>query len=94
MTVANDPEFEALVRSTIDKSIAVGRALQLRETPISQATFDAACNRIAKLEAVLREIVHEYDNTYDASIEPADSRWTAAASIPVEVMERAKALLR
>lgn len=47
---------------------------------------------IRKLEAVLREIVHEYENTYDASIEPGDLQWHAAASIPVEVMERAKRL--
>lgn len=87
-------QFEETVRTTIDKSIAVGRALQLRETPIRQATLDAACDRIAKLEAVLRAIVEEYDDTYDASIEPGDSHWTAAASIPVDVMERAKALLR
>lgn len=58
-----------------------------------QALVDAI-ERIAKLEAVLRQIVDEYDDTYDASIEPGDSYWTAAASIPVEVMERAKALLR
>jgi hypothetical protein len=60
---------------------------------ISRKTLDAACDRISKLESVLRQIVSEYDNTYDASCEPGDSYWTSAASIPVEVMERAKALL-
>jgi hypothetical protein len=41
---------------------------------------------------VLREIVHEYDQTYDAEQHP-DGRWTSAASIPVEVMQRAKHLV-
>lgn len=55
-------------------------------------TLDAACNRIEKLEAVLRAIVHEYDNTYDGDCE--DGIWTAAANIPVEVMQRAQELLK
>lgn len=74
-----------------DTLVAPMRALGAQ---VSVDTLDAACDRIAKLEAVLREIVHEYDNTYDASIEPGDSHWTAAASIPVEVMERAERLIK
>lgn len=50
--------------------------------PAAQKAMGFQAERIGKLEAVLREIVDEYDNTY------------GAASIPVEVMERAKALLR
>lgn len=56
------------------------------------AELDRRADRIAKLEKVLRAIVDEYDNTYDGDCE--GGIWTAAASIDVEVMERAKALLR
>jgi hypothetical protein len=77
------------IRAIVDQTLVQ----PMRELAAKQ-TLDAACNRIEKLEKVLREIVDEYDDTYDASIEPGDSHWTAAASIPVEVMERAKALLR
>lgn len=55
-------------------------------------TYWAAVDRIDKLEAVLRQIVREYDQTYDADCE--EGIWTSAASIPVEVMQRAQALLR
>lgn len=48
----------------------------------------------AELLSCLKAIVHEYDNTYDASIEPGDSHWTAAASIPVEVMQRAERVIK
>lgn len=48
----------------------------------------------AELLSCLKAIVHEYDNTYDASIEPGDSHWTAAASIPVEVMQHAERLIK
>lgn len=58
---------------------------------VSHETFAAATNRIDKLEAVLRQIVDEYSNTYDADCK--GGHWTAAASIPVEVMERARSLL-
>lgn len=75
-----------------DTLVAPMRAV--RAAQVSVGTLDAACDRIAKLEAVLREIVHEYEDTYDASIESGDTHWTAAANIPVEVMERAKALLK
>jgi hypothetical protein len=47
----------------------------------------------AALLSVLREIVHHYDQTYDADCEPGGS-WAAAASIPVAVMERAEALVK
>lgn len=47
-----------------------------------------------QLLSCLKAIVHEYDNTYDASIEPGDSHWTAAASIPVEVMQHAERLIK
>lgn len=60
---------------------------------MSNDTLSAACNRIEKLEAVLREIVSEYDQTYDGEIH-SDGSWTSAASIPVEVMQRAQALLK
>ena len=60
---------------------------------VSIETLDAATNRIAKLEAVLRDIVREYDQTYDGEIHN-DGSWTSAASIPVDVMNRAVALLR
>jgi hypothetical protein len=77
------------IRAIVDQTLVQ----PMREIAHKQ-TLDAACDRIEKLEKVLRQIVDEYDDTYDASIEPGDSHWTAAASIPVEVMERAKALLR
>lgn len=77
------------IRAIVEETLVKPMREQAR-----QASLDAACNRIEKLEKVLREIVAEYDDTYDASIEPGDAYWTAAASIPVEVMERAKALLR
>lgn len=60
---------------------------------VSIATLNAATDRIAKLEKVLREIVDEYHDTYDADCDDA-GRWKAAASIPVDVMERAAALLK
>lgn len=60
---------------------------------VSAQSLEAACNRIEKLEAVLREIVHEYDQTYDGD-QHSDGSWTSAACIPVEVMERAQALLK
>ena len=66
-----------------------------------EKNLDAKADELVRLRAVnaellscLKAIVHEYDNTYDASIEPGDTHWTAAANIPVEVMERAKALLK
>lgn len=44
------------------------------------------------LRAVLEEIVHEYDQTYDADGD-STGRWTGAASIPVAVMLRAQRVL-
>ncbi len=44
------------------------------------------------LRAVLREIVHEYDQTYDCDGDTTGS-WKGAASIPVEVMQRAARLV-
>jgi hypothetical protein len=76
------------------RSIVEATLVQPMREMAHKQTLDAACDRIAKLEKVLRQIVDEYDDTYDASIEPGDSYWTSAASIPVEVMERAKALLK
>ena len=55
--------------------------------------IDAQRERITKLEQVLREIVHEYDQTYDAETDTSGI-WSSAASIPVHVMERASALLK
>jgi hypothetical protein len=60
---------------------------------VTNETYAAAVDRIDKLEAVLREIVREYDQTHDGEIH-SDGSWTHAASIPVEVMERAQRLLR
>lgn len=58
----------------------------------SNALHDAA-TRIVTLESVLQQIVDEYDNTYDADTDTS-GMWSSAASIPVEVMERAQRLLR
>lgn len=55
--------------------------------------IDAQRERITKLEQVLREIVYEFDQTYDGEIQ-CDGSWTGAASIPVHVMRRAQALLK
>lgn len=60
---------------------------------VTNETYAAAVDRIDKLEAVLRQIVHEYDQTHGGEIH-SDGTWSSAASIPVEVMERAQALLR
>lgn len=49
------------------------------------------CAEIEKLRGVLGPIVHEYEQTYDVDVQ--GDHWTQAAQIPVEVMERAKALL-
>jgi hypothetical protein len=57
-----------------------------------EAILDAAA-RIVELESVLEKIVREYDDTYDAETDTTGI-WTSAASIPVEVMERAQRLLR
>jgi hypothetical protein len=47
------------------------------------ANLDRKNDRIAKLEAVLRQIVSEYENTYDADCD--GDVWTGAASIPADV---------
>lgn len=65
---------------------------------IDKAVKDSAADqkrseRMRSLEVVLRQIVHEYDQTYDGEIH-SDGTWSSAASIPVAVMERAKALLK
>lgn len=60
---------------------------------VTNETYSAAVDRIDKLEATLRQIVHEYDQTYDGEIH-GNGAWSSAASIPVDVMERAKALLK
>lgn len=60
---------------------------------VTNETYAAAVDRIDKLEAVLRQIVQEYDQTHDGEIH-SDGSWTSAASIPIEVMERAQALLK
>jgi hypothetical protein len=83
-------QFEQDVTAAIAKAIAAGRALQRNESAI---TINAAADRIEKVEGVLREILHAYENTYDAECEPGGV-WIAAASIPIDVMERAKALLK
>lgn len=41
---------------------------------------------------VLRQIVHEYDQTYDA--ESDGGTWKSAASVPAEVMQRAASLVK
>lgn len=60
--------------------------------------IDAELTRLravnAELLSCLKAIYHEYDQSYDASIEPGDSHWTAAASIPVEVMQHAERLIK
>lgn len=82
------------IREIVETTLVAPARAMAAQARVSHGALDAACDRISKLEAVLRQIVDEYDDTYDASIEPGDTHWTAAASIPVEVMERAKALLR
>jgi hypothetical protein len=79
----------------IDKAVKDSAATEKlhQQARISKQSLDAACDRIARLEAVLREIVREYDQTHDGEIH-SDGSWTHAASIPVEVMERAQALLK
>ncbi len=60
-----------------------------------QVNAEVAHNQAKKihaLEAVLRRIVHEYDQTYDAEQDCASGRWLGAASIPLDVMEEAKRL--
>ncbi len=60
----------------------------------SQEMENANAALIAKapdLFEVLKQIVHEYSNTYDADCE--GGYWKGAASIDVEVMERAKRLV-
>lgn len=44
------------------------------------------------LRDVLADIVYEYRNSYDADCEPGGS-WKAAASLPVDLMERAAKLV-
>jgi hypothetical protein len=68
--------------------IAAGKAMR-------EATSEIYRQRavITELVSCLKAIHHEYDQTYDASIEPGNSHWTAAASIPVEVMQHATRLL-
>lgn len=44
-----------------------------------------------ELFEVLKQIVHQYDQTYSGDCE--GGYWKGAASIPVEVMERAKRLV-
>jgi len=80
-------DIKQIVEDTLVAPMRAVRAAQ-----VSVGTLDAACDRIAKLEAVLREIVHEYDQTYSAECD--GDYWKGAASIPVAVMERAKALLK
>jgi hypothetical protein len=75
------------IRAIVESTLVTPMREQAR-----QASLDAACNRIGKLESVLRQIVHEYDQTYDGDCN--NGHWTVAASIPVEVMERAKDLLK
>lgn len=58
------------------------------ETKSNAALFAAA----PELLEILTKIVHEYDQTYDADCE--GGRWKGAASIPVELMERAKELCK
>jgi len=41
---------------------------------------------------LLRAIFHEYDQTYDGE-QDAAGRWSSAASIPVEAMERVRELV-
>lgn len=58
------------------------------------ADFARALEReLSAAKSVLTEIVREFDNTYDAS-QDAGGRWTDAASIPVELMERAGRMVR
>ena len=47
----------------------------------------------AELLSCLKAIVHEYDNTYDGD-QDSNGHWTAAASIPVEVMQHAERLIK
>ena len=92
--VAEIRERSMDIRQIVEETLVAPMRAAVRAAQVSVDTLDAACDRIAKLEAVLREIVDEYEDTYDASIEPGDTHWRAAANIPVEVMERAKALLK
>lgn len=78
------------IREIVETTLITPARLASAEARL--ATLEAACNRIDKLEQVLRQIVHEYDQTYDAECEVGN--WRGAACIPVEVMERAKALLK
>lgn len=92
----SEKTFEQVATEQIEKAVEVGRAMGVRQaqmTMVSRDTFSAATNRIEKLEAVLREIVAEYDATYDGD-QDSNGHWTAAASIPLEVMARAAALLK
>lgn len=59
---------------------------------VTNETYSAAVDRIDKLEAVLRAIVHEYDQTYNADCD--GGVWKSVASIPANVMKRAKELLK
>ena len=59
----------------------------------AKAAVEARDARIATLEEVLAQIVDEYENTYDGD-QDSSGYWTAAASIPLSVMERARVLIR
>lgn len=65
----------------------------LRGDPIAPLLREAREKAAHDPIEILAQILAEYDQTYDAQIH-ADGAWTAAASIPLQLMERAKACVK
>ena len=89
------------VHACVDEraSLRAERDALLQQLEASQAIaatrlikMGSFAGQIAELRAVLGDIVFTYHNTYDAESD-STGRWTSAASIPVEVMNRAQKLL-
>lgn len=75
---------------------ALGVAQVETQLALLGATMDQVIGKLVAernaLRAVLKEIVHEFDQTYDVDCD--GGHWRAPASIPAQVMERAKRLVK
>lgn len=95
-----------LTTKSYEKGLAHGKSQPSSRDPIEEAVEKlsaqqfAYVNRLLKplllerdtLRHLLARIVYEYRNSYDADCEAGGS-WKAAASLPVDLMERAAALV-
>jgi hypothetical protein len=80
---------DAMRRYVHDLETRADPSGDVRQAHVATETANALEIALQEVVAVMASILHEYDQTYDASSE-SGGNWTGAATIPLDTIERAK----